>query len=219
VTERVVRWFYGAPNLVGIVLALCGLVLFIGGVIHGWLVPPIVVGLYLVGAVATPRPRGIGDFAVGGDLDPDRVKKALAEIVDTAQKRLPDELASKVVAIQATILDLLPKLKASSIDRQDLFAVERTVSAYLPQTLDNYLTLPRSYADSRTVSGGKTARQLLAEQLDLIGQKMQEVSEAVAKDDVAKLLAQGRFLEERFGRNKELELPAPVRAVPPSTGQ
>ena len=80
------------------------------------------------------------------------------------------------------------------------------MSDYLPQTLDNYLTLPRAYANSHVVANGKTAERLLGNQLDLIGEKMKEISDAIAKDDVGKLLAQGRFLEERFGRNTDLKL-------------
>jgi hypothetical protein len=216
--DRLVRWFYGIPNMVGIVLALVGLGLYIGGAIGGFLVPLIVIGLYLLGAVVTPKPKGIGGLStMSGDLDPGQLKTALNRIVDESQKRLPDELTAKVVAIQATILDILPKLPASTIDRQDLFALERTVSDYLPQTLDNYLTRPRAYANSHVVSNGKTAEQLLADQLDLIGEKMKEISDAVAKDDVGKLLAQGRFLEDRFGRNTDLALPAAgdTAAAPP----
>jgi hypothetical protein len=207
--DRLIRWFYGVPNMVGIVLALVGIGLYIGGVISGWLVPLIIVGLYLVGAILTPKPKGIdGLQRLDGNLDPGQIKSALNRIVSESQKRLPDELAAKVVAIQQTILDILPKLDKTTIDRQDLFALERTVSDYLPQTLDNYLTLPRAYANSHVVANGKTAEQLLGDQLDLIGEKMKEISDAVAKDDVGKLLAQGRFLEERFGRNTELALPA-----------
>jgi hypothetical protein len=207
--DRVVRWFYGVPNIVGIALALSGLGLYIGGVIEGWLVPLIVVGLYLIGAIAAPRPRGIAGAHIGsGDLDPRQIEGELDRIVAQAQRRLPGELAAKVVAIQTTILDLLPRINASAIDRRDLFALERTVAEYLPQTLNNYLTLPRVYADSHAVADGKTPRELLAGQLDLIEEKMQEISEAVAKDDVDKLLAQGRFLEDRFGKNTELALPA-----------
>jgi hypothetical protein len=215
--DRVVRWFYGVPNLVGIVLALVGLGLYIGGAISGWLVPLIVVGLYLLGAVLTPKPKGLTGLSVlSGDLDAGQIKDALDKIVDESKQRLPDDLAAKVVAIQATILDLLPKLSSTTIDRQDLFALERTVSDYLPQTIDNYLTLPRAYANSHVVSDGKTAAQLLGEQLDLIGEKMKEISDAVAKDDVGKLLAQGRFLEDRFGRNTDLALPAAPEPTPAS---
>src|SRR5262249_11714087 len=125
-------------------------------------------------------------------------------------KRLPDDLAAKVSSIGTTIHDLLPKVSASTVDRRDLFAVERTVTEYLPRTLDTYLTLPRAYADSRVVQDGKTAHQLLGEQLDLIDQKMHEITDAVAKDDVNRLLTQGRFLEDRFGSkaDQSLELPA-----------
>jgi hypothetical protein len=207
--DRILRWFYGLPNIVGTVLALVGLALFLGGVINGWLVPLIVLGLYALGAVVTPRPRAIGGGLTGsgGELDSRQIESELKRIVSQAEQRLPNELAAKVAAIQGTILDLLPRINASSIDRRDLFALERTVAEYLPQTLNNYLTLPRVYADSHAVAGGKTPRKLLAGQLDLIEEKMQAISEAVAKDDVDKLLAQGRFLEERFGKNTELALP------------
>src|SRR5262249_49371137 len=118
----------------------------------------------------------------------------------------------KVGAIRSTIVGLLPKLASSSIDRRDLFAVERTVADYLPQTLNNYLTLPRAYADTKVVKDGKTSQQLLGEQLDLIGEKMREVADAVARDDVDKLLAQGRFLADRFGKRDDLALPPPASA-------
>jgi hypothetical protein len=180
-------------------------------------VPPIVAGLYLIGAIVTPRPRGIGGLAAGsGGLDAGQMTNALARLTAEARSRLPEELAAKVAAIQTTVIDLLPRMTASAIDPRDLFAVERTVSTYLPQTLDNYLTLPRAYANSHEVAPGKTPRQLLGEQLDLIEQKMQEISDAVAKDDVGKLLAQGRFLEERFGRSDDLALPAAEAPAKPA---
>jgi hypothetical protein len=208
VSDRLVQWFYGVPNMVGIVLALGGLALFIAGVISGVLVVPIVGGLYAIGALVTPRPRALSVVDVGGQLDPARLQRGLDQIAEQAQKRLPVELAAKVAAIRTTILDLLPNLKTTSIPRDDLFAIERTVSDYLPTTLDAYLTLPRAYAKTKVVKDGKTAEQLLAGQLDLIDEKMEAISEAVAKDDVGKLLAQGRFLEERFSQpSDELAIP------------
>lgn len=205
--ERLLRWLYGMPNIVGSVLALGGIGLFLGGVISGALVVPIVVGLYAIGAVATPRPRGLGGFTLSGDLDPDQIRGALDRIQAESAKQLPPELAAKVAEIRQTILEVLPKVSSSGVDRRDLFALERTVSDYLPRTIDNYATLPRAYADKHQVQDGKTPRQLLAEQLELIEDKMREISDAVAKDDVDKLLAQGRFLEERFGKSDELALP------------
>src|SRR5262249_28599391 len=149
--DRFVRWLYGMPNIIGSVLALGGLGLFLGGVIGGVLVVPIVVGLYVIGAIATPRPRGLGSFTLSGEIDPGQSETALDRTVSEPTRRLPPELAAKVAAIRATIVDVLPKASRSSIDRRDLFALERTVSDYLPRTINNYLTLPRTYADGHVV--------------------------------------------------------------------
>ena len=206
------RWFYGLPNMVGIALALFGLALFIGGILHGWLVVAIVLGLYVFGSVVTPRPKGLGGLLSGdGSLDAGHLRSALDRLARESGKRLPDDLAAKVERIRQTILDVLPKVNSSTIDRQDLFALERTVTDYLPNTIDAYLTLPRTYANSRVVQDGKTSKELLGAQLDLIEEKMEAISEAVAKDDLNKLLAQGRFLEDRFGRSDALSLDSPER--------
>lgn len=206
-SDHLTRWFYGLPNIVGSALALAGLALFIGGVTRGLLVIPIIAGLYVLGAVVTPRPKPIAGFIVpGGTLDAGQMRSALERLQREAGSRLPAELVPKVAAISQTILEIVPKVNASTIDSQDLFVLERTVTDYLPSTLNAYLTLPRAYANSRVVQNGKTAKDLLVEQLDLIEEKMQAISEAVSRDDLNKLLAQGRFLEDKFGANDELSL-------------
>lgn len=209
-SDRAIRWFYGLPNIVGSLLALVGLGLYIGGVIHGPLVVAVVAGLYLLGALVTPRPKPLTGFMTEhGSLDAGQMRSALDRLQREADKRLPDELAAKVGAIRETILEIVPKVNASAIDRQDLFALERTVTDYLPSTINAYVTLPRAYANTRVVQDGKTAKDLLGEQLDLIEEKMQAIGEAVARDDLNKLLAQGRFLEDRFGTHDALSLASP----------
>jgi hypothetical protein len=87
----------------------------------------------------------------------------------------------------------------------DAFAVERTALDYLPTALESYLNLPRGYANRVPVSEGRTARQVLLAQLALLEAKLGEVLDAIAKGDADRLLAHGRFLEDRFGR-PEVEL-------------
>ena len=206
-SDRVVRWFYGLPNMVGLAFSLAGVALYIGGVLHGLLVIPIVAGLYALGSLVTPRPKGLtGLVSPDGSLDAGRLRSSLERLVRESGKRLPPDLTAKVEHISQTILEILPNVKASTIDRQDLFALERTVSDYLPKTIDAYLTLPRAYANSRVVQDGKTAKDLLGDQLDLIDEKMQAIGDAISKDDLNKLLAQGRFLEDRFGTNDALSI-------------
>jgi hypothetical protein len=47
---------------------------------------------------------------------------------------------------------------------------------------------------------------LLSDQLDLLGSKLNDVADAVHKKDSGALLANGRFLEEKFGKS-QLSLP------------
>jgi hypothetical protein len=208
-----VRWFYGAPNLVGAAGAVAVTGAFVVGVLSGPLVAPLVIGAYVLGAVATPRPKGLaagGNSAAlgtGSSLNIPALEQELQDIVVEAGSRLPNDLAQRVDAIAQTITEMLPLVQGAS-DREQLFVIERTVTDYLPTSLDNYLRLPRTYATTHTVADGKTPAALLADQLDLINEKMAEISTALASDDAGKLLSQGRFLEERFGRgDSSLSLP------------
>ena len=88
----------------------------------------------------------------------------------------------------------------------ELFVVLRTATDYLPNALQAYLRLPAGYATSRRLAGGKTALEILLEQLGLLEREMVDVADAVTKNDLDRLLAHGRFLGDRFSRS-ELEFP------------
>ena len=79
--------------------------------------------------------------------------------------------------------------------------IRQTVLDYLPETLQNYTNLPPAFANLHPVRNGKTARQLLSEQLDLLDKQMVEVAVDLAKNDTQKLLAHGRFLEAKFSQS------------------
>jgi hypothetical protein len=120
---------------------------------------------------------------------------------------VPADVLGKVSSIQDTILNLLPRVENLPPGSEDLFILERTALEYLPTALEAYLNLPRAYATLRPVSGGKTASQVLLDQLSLLDSKMNEISDDIAKNDSDKLLANGRFLAEKFGRS-ELQVPS-----------
>ena len=54
------------------------------------------------------------------------------------------------------------------------------------------------YAERVVVQDGKTARDVLIEQLRMIEQKMRETAEAMYQYDASKLLSNARFLQDRF---------------------
>jgi hypothetical protein len=82
----------------------------------------------------------------------------------------------------------------------------QTATSYLPEALAAYMRLPRSFADNRTVTGGKTPLMVLCDQLDLLGAEMDKVFTAACRSDADALLAHGRFLRDKFGAGSSLDL-------------
>jgi hypothetical protein len=174
--------------------------------------PAVVIGLYLVGALATPNDR---QWSLIDDATPSDLAGALSHQVSAIRGKVPDDVYQKVVSIQQTILAILPKIDRLGPGSQDSFVVQKTVTDYLPSTLQAYLNLPRAYATVHRFSDGRTAAQVLIDQLTLLDKKLDEVADAVNKNDADALLANGRFLEDRFG-GSSLQLPS--EASPPTTG-
>lgn len=68
-------------------------------------------------------------------------------------------------------------------------------------TSQGYMNLPKAYANLQPVKDGKTAKQLLVEQLTLLDIEMKEVVQEVYRNDTQKLIAHGRFLQDKFQKS------------------
>ena len=80
---------------------------------------------------------------------------------------------------------------------QDLHIVRQTAAEYLPRTIGAYLALP-GIDDPVVGAGGRTALQELREQLELMDAKLDEITRRLQRDDLDRMLANRRFLEDRF---------------------
>jgi hypothetical protein len=118
-----------------------------------------------------------------------------------AQGRVPELVASRVHRICATSRDVVPALGRLGAGSRDAHSVMATVTSYLPEALDGYLRLPRTYADRRPVDGAKTSLMVLVDQLDLLAVTMDKILDAVYRADAEALVAHGRFLAEKFGHS------------------
>ena len=76
-----------------------------------------------------------------------------------------------------------------------------TATDYLPEAVGGYLRLPRDWANSRPIEGGKTALMLLVDQLELLASTMTKMFDAANRADAEALIAHGRFLEAKFGQS------------------
>ena len=122
--------------------------------------------------------------------------------------RVPAAVESRVARVAATVRETIPRLDQLGAGSYQAHTVMATATSYLPEAVGAYLRLPRSWADSRPVSGGKTSLMVLCDQLDLLGYKMDQVLDAVSRADAAALVAHGAFLAEKFSTGGGLDLGA-----------
>jgi hypothetical protein len=198
--ERPWLYLYSRKNIAGSLLALLGVVAFLFGAIdHFWLA--IVAGLYGVGYFAMPAPAGLLLERIDAGESPEAIRKSLQSLVARIQGKVEPDVGARVASIVSSINDTLPLLATGGGAQLDgaLFTVRQMAVDYLPSALESYLKLPWVYRTRRALQDGKTAHDVLQEQLGLLDARMQEILVSVHENDMQKLLANGRFLKERFG--------------------
>jgi hypothetical protein len=198
--QRLRFFLYSTNHIAGCVLAIGGLGLFFGGVIHAfwW---AIVAGLYGVGALGWPR-NDLAATAEHTELSAELLAQQVRKLVDSVALGLPKEALRPLYSIQATLGELLPRLQElrdrGVISGKDSFTVAETVRRYLPDTLAAYLRLPRFYAHVQALADGRTASQTLIDQLRVLDGSLKDIAKSAFEGDAEALVSNGRFLENRF---------------------
>jgi hypothetical protein len=210
--RRVEAFLYSRRNIVGSLLALGGLALHFIGLIAGleWL--PITAALYLIGVLLVPGERGLV-LQLGAAEDASEVRSGLDRLIRSLRGKVADDLLAKVVSIQGSILATLAT-EGSVGDAADpnVYLIRQTALAYLPDAFSTYLRMPRLMAERRAIAGGRTPHDVLLDQLDLMDRRLADVADDMARHDSDKLLANGRFLAEKFGVSA-LQIDADLGAV------
>ena len=135
--------------------------------------------------------------------------------------KVPGVVLSRLLRVTRIVRQTLPRLGGLGLGSRQGYSVMATVTDYLPVAIGNYLRLPRDWADSRPIAGGKSSVMLLVDQLDLLGTTMDKVYDAVCRADAEAIIVHGAFLEQKFGQASGggvLGLgPDAVPAAPPPT--
>jgi hypothetical protein len=119
--------------------------------------------------------------------------------LDEPAVRLPADVQAQVEQIRRKVELLLQHASNLPAGSEDRYILQRTLDDYLPATVDAYLALPAGAIEA-TAPDGRTPLQVLKDQLDLLDAKVDEIGEDLQRRNLDSLLANGRFLEERFGR-------------------
>ena len=104
-----------------------------------------------------------------------------------------------------TLSSVLPSLKQTleRVDTLDPNAQDarRLMSIHLPGLIDRYLHVPTAYRGELD-GEGKSADDRLVEALTASRAALGDISEKLARADLAALETQGRFIESRYGEQK-----------------
>jgi hypothetical protein len=196
--KRVEPFIYSRKNIVGSALGLVGLALLFFGVTGGIVGLGVVAGLYAIGYLVTPPERGLA-LTLFNTEDTRDIRAGLDKLLSSIRYRVADDIFQKCGSIAHSIVMTLPA-NGAGIDPADpnVNLIRQTALSYLPQALDAYLAIPRIYAERRQLDNGKTAHDVLMDQLNVMDAKLHDVADAVAKNDTDRLMSNVRFLQERF---------------------
>jgi hypothetical protein len=145
----------------------------------------------------------------------DDIAAALTRVEQlVADPTVPGPVRSRVRRVTAALRQTLPRLGNLGTGSMDAYSVIATATDYLPEAVGSYLRLPRDWADSRPIENGKTSLLMLIDQLDLLGQTVDKMLDAVNRTDADALIAHGRFLQAKFGDPAKVHDPVETHEPP-----
>ncbi len=158
----------------------------------------IIPALYGVGYLVMPPASPQALLRASNEATVEEVQESLEKLISDIRGKVAPEILHQVESIKTSITDILPYIMDMNSIDHNIHVIRQTALDYLPETLENYLNLPKAYANLHPVKDGKTAKQLLIEQLNLLDERMKDVATDLASHNTQQLIAHGRFLEDKF---------------------
>jgi hypothetical protein len=166
----------------------------------GFLAALLVTGVVAAVLIARGGREAISPPAPSTDLP----NAAMVDRFDSYIYRVRGALPAPAQAELDAISKVLPSLKQTlgRVETLDPSAQDarRLMSIHLPGLVERYVHVPPAYRQEQD-GEGKTVDQRLVEGLSAGRSALAEVSEQLARADVAALETQGRFIQSRYGDN------------------
>ena len=169
--------------------------------------PAIILGaaaLSYTGTLLLTSPKPLQYIEMGGvGKEPlERNVQVLSQQVEDHRKDLPGSIITQVETVLTTITQVLPKWQSMDSFVEQQHTVNAIVTEYIPNILNSYLELPKSYLDRSR----KTVEVEITTQLNLLQSTMNDIEDAVYAGVEKQLEQQRMFLEQKFNRNTTLTL-------------
>lgn len=133
----------------------------------------------------------------GAPQEKETIHKNIALLETQIQEHstaLPVEITGKVENILTTLKDLLPRWEELNSFTEQKYTVNSIVADYLPTTLNNYLSLPKSYL----VRTKKETEGKIVSQLNLLETTLNTIQDSVYAGVERKIEEQSLFLQDKF---------------------
>ena len=194
------KWLYSKKNITGCILASVAVLLYLTGIIDAfwW---AIVIGFYGVGYYAAPKEKVTVFFHFNNESLQD-YKGFIDRLYKNSYGQLPKESSEKLDNIRISAHELIDFLEKDSKSlnsfNQDLFTVKKIFDQYLPNLINNYVKLPKRYAENVVLNNSKTSKDMLLEQITILDEQVKKISYAMYENDTKALLVHGKLLEQKF---------------------
>ena len=218
--ETLMNFLSSPANLTGLGLASLALLARWTGIIDAfWLL--IVAGSYglgwQIGRLAFPRDRnglGVGEPWVSPVARTTAEREDIAESLNRLMRIVTENrgglfdsaLQRSITELCAQVRSLIERMEASTgfISARDAHSAKRIALDYLPGLIEGFMAIPREFAVKKTLADGKTARELLRENLAVLQHKTTEMSDDLAAQDARSFLNHAGFLRNKFGQQSSL---------------
>jgi len=124
--------------------------------------------------------------------------------LDAKRRSLPLLAAPKVDAISAQLAALGPQLAAVPAGDPTALELNRLLGKHLPELVDRYEKVAPAQRKAASIEGGPTIERQLVDGLGLIEAELARVNDQLGKDDRDAFAVQGKFLENRYGKDGTL---------------
>lgn len=137
----------------------------------------------------------------------DLTKRAPETLVSlSSSPRIPADIRERAQRLDREAVSVLTYLREHGASTAQVFEVEQIQTDFGPQALRSYLALAPGTEDTDEVLDGKTGHQLIVEQLDLLLAQVDAHLHRASRLGSDELLANHRFLTEKFGHRGDSEL-------------
>ena len=185
-----------AIGLVSLITIVIGLIVPIG--MFGFLAA-VGLAIGIAALLAFTPSKELGAAAPPTDLPNGEMVQRFDSYLYRTRRTLPAPAQGQIDAISSLLPALrqtLERVETLDPDAQD---ARRLMSIHLPGLIDRYLHVPAAYR-SQEDGEGKTVDDRLVEGLAAARNALAEVSEKLARADMAAFETQGRFIQSRYGQ-------------------